>query len=237
MYYTLILFLSALSLSSGIRCAQNEAAPQDVHTTTTQEQVVTQDQPAMEVAETRVVSPEDDIEAAPEKQAEPEKPRAQEIGWFAKTWKKITSYLPSLSGESFIARWGRKILSFFGWTPDVPLIKELEKTKKEREEAFAQKHRDAKIPAGIATIAGVFNRMEDDVKQLRAAKEATHDPSFKKAYKEAIDKIDEDVDTYMLEVRKTLHSAQDKAFRAKKIGLFSFIQQLLASEFMLEMLD
>ena len=163
--------------------------------------------------------------------------KKKEGGWFSGVWVKISSFIPSFNGDSFVARWGRKFLSLFGWRPTLPLVKELADTAQKREEEFEEKHMKGNIPEDIATIAGVFNRMEDDVKKLRAAQEKTSDATYKKAYDEAIQKVDDEVDTYMAKVKTKLYGAQDKAFKAKKIALFSFIQQLLASEFMLEMLD
>jgi len=144
--------------------------------------------------------------------------------FFARIWQSMVNIYYSLT-------------SLFGWVPTAPLVTQLYQSRATREAAFIEQHMKAGISPEIAKIASVFDRAEDDYRQLTQALATESNRGHRRAYTKEIDMIDDMVDDYLDEVQETLSTFQDKAFEQRNTREFTFIKRLLAREFIREMID
>lgn len=118
-----------------------------------------------------------------------------------------------------------------------PVLKEMYATRVAREQAFAQKYVSKDIPANIAAIAGVLDRMEQDYKKCRALLHTESSPEVRASLRQEVDKIDLEVDVYMDSVDDQIDAADEQAFKQRNVPLIKFIQVLKTRSFLELMLD
>lgn len=129
------------------------------------------------------------------------------------------------------------VLSKLGLRRMPPVLKEMYATRVQRERSFAQKYIEQNIPATIANIAGVLDRMEEDYKQCRSLLRTEDDPTIRKSLNQEIDKIDTEVDVYMDSVEEQINEADEQAFKTRNAQVVKFIQVLKTRSFLELMLD
>lgn len=157
----------------------------------------------------------------------------------------VSDRLPSLSTVkqtmSMIWNWVstlfNNIVNKLGLRRMPPVLKEMYATRVQREHAFAQKYLSKNIPAPIAHIAGVLDRMEEDYKKCRSLLHTEDDPMVRKSLNQEIDKIDTEVDVYMDSVEEQINEADEHAFKTRNAELVKFIQVLKTRSFLELMLD
>lgn len=118
-----------------------------------------------------------------------------------------------------------------------PLLDQLSTSKSSREKSFTQRYSDEGRLPTIAAVAGTIDRYEDDFLQIKKAYIAEKELTRKKVLRKAMEAIDDEIDVYMLSVRKTLNDAQHEAFFKKDSTTFHFIQDLHNRPFLRAMLN